>query len=776
MIAKHVPMRISKKSDFASLANYITGEQGKTERLGLVNATNCQAETMQAVISEVLATQQANTRAKADKTYHLLISFRAGEQPDEETIKAIEERICKGLGFSEHQRISALHHDTDNLHLHIAINKIHPTKNTIHEPYQAYRTLGGLCDLLENEYGLEKDNHQRQKSTSEGRAGDMERHSGIESLVSWIKRECLEDIQQVRTWKELHQVLGDNGLEIKKRGNGFVLEADDGTQVKASTVSRDLSKPKLEARLGVFEPSESSTQRSKKRRYDKRPTRFRVDTAELYAQYKDDQNRLTSARKIEAAHAKGRKDQKVDTAKRKNRLRRATIKLMGGDRYTKKLLYAQASASLKADIQSINKEYKLERQELYAQYQRKAWADWLKKKALEGDVKALGALRSREQAHGLRGDTIKAEGGARAGKEPEKDNITKKGTIIYRTGHDAVRDDGDKLQVSKKATVEAVSAALRLAVERYGSRITVNGTPQFKAQVIYAAATSKLPIEFADSGLERRRQELLTKQESQHERRNEQARRGNERRRSDRGSHGSARGGIAQHESGGRPSTHSARAGEDDNGRSAGRGGSYTSGIGARARPATSRGSTAAGNSADAGNASSNVRHKPNVTGIGREPPAFAKNRLRTLSSLGVVRIAGRSEVLLPGDVSRQLEHERTKPAHSLRRGVSGAGERLTVNNQVSSADKYITERESKRLKGFDIPKHTRYTNQEGSVAFGGIRRVGEQDLALLKRDDQVLVLPIDPATAQRMKKVRLGESVTVTQTGSIKRSKGRSR
>lgn len=33
MIAKHVPMRSIKKSDFAELVKYITDEQGKTDPL-----------------------------------------------------------------------------------------------------------------------------------------------------------------------------------------------------------------------------------------------------------------------------------------------------------------------------------------------------------------------------------------------------------------------------------------------------------------------------------------------------------------------------------------------------------------------------------------------------------------------------------------------------------------------------------------------------------------------------------------------------------------------
>ena len=53
MIAKHVPMRSLGKSDFAGLAEYITDAQSKTERLGLVTVTNCQAGTVQAATTSM---------------------------------------------------------------------------------------------------------------------------------------------------------------------------------------------------------------------------------------------------------------------------------------------------------------------------------------------------------------------------------------------------------------------------------------------------------------------------------------------------------------------------------------------------------------------------------------------------------------------------------------------------------------------------------------------------------------------------------------------------
>jgi hypothetical protein len=165
MIAKHVPMKSVKKSDFASLVKYLADDQEKNERVVYTSVTNCASIDLSAAVIEVTAIQGMNTRAESDKTYHLILSFRAGERPDDNVLAALEGRICEGLGYGEHQRVSVAHDDTDNFHLHIAINKIHPTRLTIHSPYNDHKTLGKLCAALELQYGLERDNHQAVRVT-----------------------------------------------------------------------------------------------------------------------------------------------------------------------------------------------------------------------------------------------------------------------------------------------------------------------------------------------------------------------------------------------------------------------------------------------------------------------------------------------------------------------------------------------------------------------------------------------------------------------------------
>lgn len=136
-----------------------------------------------------------------------------------------------------------------------------------------------------------------------------------------------------------------------------------------------------------------------------------------------------------------------------------------------------------------------------------------------------------------------------------------------------------------------------------------------------------------------------------------------------------------------------------------------------------------------------------------------------------MVRFASGTEVLLPGDVPGHVEQPGTQPDNTLRRRVF---EPDVNQERITSVDKYIAEREQKRLSGLDIPKHCRYFDSESSLAYAGIRNVDGQMLTLLKNGNTILVLPIDQPTARRLKKLAIGDAVTVTK-GKIK-TKRRSR
>lgn len=722
MIAKHVSMKSLKKSDFAGLVKYLTDSQSKLERVGNVTVTNCHSDQAETAVTEVLNTQAQNKRATSDKTYHLVVSFRAGEQPGDDVLAAIEACLCAGLGYADHQRVSVVHHDTDHLHVHIAINKIHPSRYTIHNPHNDHRMLGELCESLEHVYGLERDNHQQNKRGAENRASDMEHQAGIESLLGWIKRECHDQMQGAGSWAELHRVMHSNGLELHERGNGLVVSAGDGTTVKASSIHRTFSKAKLVARFGAFQPlGERSLAEKPKRAYRQEPMRSKVDTVELYARYMQEQRDAVVHRAVAWAEARDRKNRMIEAAKRNGRLKRGAIKLIDNSRLTKRLLYAATSRALLNEIDGINKRYFKERRVIHEQHSRRTWADWLRARAEDGDAEALAALRGRQAGAGIAGNSLGGKHGVTAGPvRVPVDGVTKLGTIIYCVGATVVRDGGDKLNISRGASDQhGLQVAMQLAIARFGSCIRVDGTSDFKERIARVAAASNLDITFDDAILELRRHELqrapITTEESKHE----QAAQSRQQQRRYRGR-------IV------------------------------------RARSSGAR--TIAAAQTGAGG-------KPNICGIGRSPPPEGKNRLRGLPELGVVRISSGTEVLLPRDVSRHMEQQGAAADNGVRRGISGTG----LVDPFAAVDQYVFEQEQARAKSFDIPKFARYDGFEGRAVFAGIRKVNEQRLALLKHGEEIKVMPIDEATAERLKRTALGDAVMVGSQGLIK-TKGRRR
>ena len=978
-------------SNFSRLSKYICDSQGKQERVGEIRYTNFNNENLDWAIREAMAVQRINQRAENDKTYHLLISFAPGEQPSPEVLHDIEDRMCAAIGYGEHQRISAVHHDTDNLHIHVAINKIHPVHHTIHEPYRDYQVRGSMCAQLEQEHGLVRTNHQARKRGGENRADDMEQHAGIESLLGWVKRECAEGLSSAKSWEEVHGVMRTHGLLLKERANGLVIVNEQGLGVKASSVSRAFSKPSLEKRLGDFvrdarevvapdigkrhtgrgreslldwfkaecvspcdaasswselhqvlhnhgliadpfkneirikdgrgneiasqeiarefgrsylESRLGSFERDKIRyqearaRYKAEPiqegrrgTRGRVDTTELYAQYQAEQKVSGYARSTAWVDARKRRDEAIEAAKRGGKLRRSVIKMMSGPGVNKKLLYALASKSLKAAIDKANADYLAERYADRARGAKLSWADWLQARAKTGDDKALQALRARRSGKPRAGNTVAGKGPIkRKGAMPAKvDSVTKDGTVIHRLAGASIRDDGEALQISRGSGRYGLEAALRMALHRYGSHLSISGSAEFKERIARTAASANLKVTFDDAALERRRKQLVRtlNQENGNDRRNHAAAGGGRRRGSsvdaggarsaerergagtgvqrgpgrtnksgigEPGRRGTApiarerlrglherglagvpgvagsqmllsgpvhlrdldkraripegvrrsvpRGGRGLTEAGSRPPqlprgpsepvpgpvrrgpgasnvqaspAPMARHGKPAKGAGAGPKPPQVSRRPAEPVPVTVRGPGATNlvgsvraEPVPPTPAPKPVLKKPAVVPVGGRPPEALRRRIRTLASI-------------PSAAGRGLVNPRpASPAAPQAKPAPEILERATPKNKPlekpQAADKYIAERSSKRAKGFDIPNHRRYNSlDKGTAVFAGLRQIDDENLALLKRGEEIIVLPVDVATAQRLKRLSLGDQVSLSDKGAI-RKKGRSR
>ena len=164
MIARHLPIKNNYKSSAQGLVSYLMNTQENSHRVLDFSITNClgitsddeeaiTAEEVHLAAREMIAVQCMNSSAKSAKMYHLLVSFK--DDPDKATLHNIEQELCEALGFKDFQRVSVLHGDTDNAHLHIAINKIHPATYNIHNPYRDHTVLAHMCEKLEKKYGIQ---------------------------------------------------------------------------------------------------------------------------------------------------------------------------------------------------------------------------------------------------------------------------------------------------------------------------------------------------------------------------------------------------------------------------------------------------------------------------------------------------------------------------------------------------------------------------------------------------------------------------------------------
>ena len=68
---------------------------------------------------------------------HWILSWREGEQPTRAQADEAVRMFLDEMGLAEHQVIYALHRDTHNWHLHLAVNRVHPESDrlvTVNKP------------------------------------------------------------------------------------------------------------------------------------------------------------------------------------------------------------------------------------------------------------------------------------------------------------------------------------------------------------------------------------------------------------------------------------------------------------------------------------------------------------------------------------------------------------------------------------------------------------------------------------------------------------------
>jgi hypothetical protein len=307
-----IATRIAKKPDvpdnYTRLGEYIAAAKEKGEKLDKLWIVNCDAgegvEDLATALAEIEAVRKMRSNIP-NKSYHLAISFRAGERErlTEEDLKDIEKAFAKALGFEDHQRVAGTHINTDNFHMHVAYNMVHPETLKMVHPWKDYKALEKTARVLEKTYGLQVDlgmSDAKDRTKGSVKARDYEAHTWEQSFQNQVlerREELLQVFGEAKTWRDLHEGLARHSIALRRRGNGLVLAEADGKQtMKASLLARETSLGALEKRLGAFEPprdtpdgekEKAAPQRPQKRAYRPRPTLRHPATSRLWRKYLD---------------------------------------------------------------------------------------------------------------------------------------------------------------------------------------------------------------------------------------------------------------------------------------------------------------------------------------------------------------------------------------------------------------------------------------------------------------------------------------------------------
>ena len=262
----------SKSVRITKLIDYMTNPEHSTlEKCLYTGSRHFLSEEKDAQILEMIALSSESVRSK-DTVNHYVISWQEGEHPTEKQIEECVTVLMQEFGMSHHQVIYALHQDTDNLHLHVAINRVDPETlksmeiNKGFDIEAGHRAIAKMehqqnwkkeknarYQVLESgELARESEKAENQKKKPQQSKVDMEVKTGEKSAQRIAIERAGDIFKEATSWRNLHKRLGDVGLAYEPFGSGAVVKVGE-VAVKASDVDRQASFKKLEKRLGPFE-------------------------------------------------------------------------------------------------------------------------------------------------------------------------------------------------------------------------------------------------------------------------------------------------------------------------------------------------------------------------------------------------------------------------------------------------------------------------------------------------------------------------------------------
>ena len=517
MIVKQVSSK--GKGSFQALAAYLLDFKNDGDKVEDYAFSNCPFEQIEENISFIKQMQELNQMVNSDKSLHLVVSFQEDEFPTKEVLADIEMELLKSLNMQEHHRLSVSHKNTNNFHLHIAVNRLNPHTNLLVDPWKSKMKLQKKAEELEEKHKLKKDNHPVQvitdekvfleegandSKTKEHQYKDQEIHSGMKNLLTWIKEEALDEIVELihnpkSDYKDLHDLLAKYNLELNSRANGLVIgDKSRKLFVKASDVHRSLSKGNLEKRFGAFYKYESLVKAQK---------RFGKPKSFLWENYQKLMEQRKRDKKSELLLEKESRLALRESIKLKYKEQLELLKSNNSIPSNLKYQHRQIIyAHQKAELQELSERFAQKRKRIHKQYRLYSYKEYLLEKALEGDEKALEGLRRTTMTFKANENILRHPKGKINHQlwESLKVQITKEGKAVYAVeGEGKIIDTGAYLKITVEDNDRAILTSLQMAKKKYGDVLDVQGSIEFKKRLMMVNERYEMNVQFTDKAMKR---------------------------------------------------------------------------------------------------------------------------------------------------------------------------------------------------------------------------------------------------------------------------------
>lgn len=282
--------RVAEPSEFSDLLSYATTPvDTKIQGEKCIAVRTHGVSSIETASAEMNAVSRKNTRCH-DPVYHFILSWPEHEKPEPAAIFDAAEHAIKSLGFEEHQYVIAVHANTDNIHCHVAMNRVHPGTYKSRHIEWAKRTLHFAARESEIKhewthdngiYVVQVDGHGKKHIVLNTRHIDVkpeqdqhahpevEREDALptwhdpEGLDSWLKtsvaKALKEDLPDLTSWQALHVWLERFDISLKDTGGGGLRlravspETGEILETAVSKGLRLLKRPELEKRWGPYQ-------------------------------------------------------------------------------------------------------------------------------------------------------------------------------------------------------------------------------------------------------------------------------------------------------------------------------------------------------------------------------------------------------------------------------------------------------------------------------------------------------------------------------------------